>query len=58
VFGVVMCIMGLMSIYAVVYKYPNAPIPAMATQPAGVTEPAPTTVTPGTTNPSQPGEVR
>lgn len=57
-FGTIMCVMGLMSIWAVVYKYPNAPIPVMATQPAGVTEPAPTTVTPGTTNPSQPGEVR
>lgn len=57
-FGVIMCVMGLMSIWAVIYKYPNAPIPNMAAQPAGVTEPAPTTVTPGTTNPDQPGQVR
>jgi succinate dehydrogenase / fumarate reductase cytochrome b subunit len=56
--GSTLCVMGLSSIYAVVYKYPNAPIPNMAPQPAGVVEPAPTTVTPGTTNPSQPGFVR
>jgi succinate dehydrogenase / fumarate reductase cytochrome b subunit len=57
-FASILCVMGLISIYAVVYKYPNAPIPQMNSQPAGVTEPAPTTVTPGTTNPAQPGAVR
>ena len=57
-FGVAMCAMGLMSIWAVVYRYPNAPIPEMGRQPAGVTLPAPTTATPGTTNPSQPGTIQ
>ena len=56
--GAALCVMGLISIYAVVYKYPNAPIPDMPSQPAGVIEHAPSTVVPGTTNPSQPGEVR
>jgi succinate dehydrogenase / fumarate reductase cytochrome b subunit len=56
--GIALCAMGLSSIYAVVYKYPNAPIPQMAPQPAGITEPAPTTVSPGTTNPAQPGTVQ
>ena len=56
--GTALCVMGLISIYSVVYKYPNAPIPQMAPQPAGVTEPAPTSATPGTTNPQQPGAVR
>src|SRR6201996_4551178 len=42
--GAALCLMGLISIYAVIYKYPNAPIPNMPSQPAGVTEPAPTTV--------------
>jgi succinate dehydrogenase / fumarate reductase cytochrome b subunit len=57
-FGTIMCVMGLMSIWAVVYKYPNAPIPVMGEQPAGVTLPAPPTQTPGTTNPSQPGTIQ
>ena len=56
--GSALCVLGLISIYAVVYKYPNAPIPQMAPQPAGVTEPAPTTVVPGTTNPQQPGALQ
>ena len=56
--GAALCVMGLISIYAVVYRYPNAPIPEMPSQPAGVTLPAPTTAVPGTTNPTQPGEVR
>jgi succinate dehydrogenase / fumarate reductase cytochrome b subunit len=56
-FGTALCVMGLISIYAVVWKYPNAPIPSMAPQPAGITEPAPTVALPGTTNPSQPGLV-
>ena len=57
-FGTVLCLMGLISIYAVVYKYPNAPADVMPAQPAGIALPAPSTVAPGTTNPSQPGEVR
>jgi succinate dehydrogenase / fumarate reductase cytochrome b subunit len=56
--GTVLCVMGLMSIYAVIYKYPNAPADVMPEQPAGYSLPAPTTAPPGTTNPSQPGEVR
>jgi succinate dehydrogenase / fumarate reductase cytochrome b subunit len=59
-FGVGICVLGLMSIWAVRFdpKYRDAPIPVMAGEAAGVTEPAPTTITPGTTNPSQPGDVR
>ena len=56
--GTVLCFMGLMSIYAVIYKYPNAPADVMPEQPAGITLPAPSYPAPGTTNPSQPGEVR
>ena len=56
--GSALCFLGLIAIYSVVWKYPNAPIPSMAPQPAGITEPAPTVVTPGTTNPAQPGDVR
>jgi succinate dehydrogenase / fumarate reductase, cytochrome b subunit len=56
--GSVLCLMGLISIYAVVYKYPNAPEDVMPEQPAGVVLPAPYTAPPGTTNPTQPGEVR
>ncbi|MCU1226922.1 MAG: hypothetical protein JWQ42_5015 [Edaphobacter sp.] len=50
-FGAVLCIMGLVSIYAVVYKYPNAPENVMPSQPAGVVLPAPETPPPGSTNP-------
>jgi succinate dehydrogenase / fumarate reductase cytochrome b subunit len=56
--GAVLCLMGLISIWAVVYKYPNAPEDVMPAQPAGITLPAPTTPPPDTTNPAQPGEVR
>jgi succinate dehydrogenase / fumarate reductase cytochrome b subunit len=56
--GTALCVMGLISIYAVVYKYPNAPIPQMVPEPAGITEPAPAIATPGTTNPAQPGQVQ
>jgi len=56
--GLALCLMGFISIYAVVWKYPNASADVMPAQPAGVVQPAPTTVAPGTTNPSQPGEVR
>jgi succinate dehydrogenase / fumarate reductase cytochrome b subunit len=59
VFGTVLCILGLASIYAFVGnpKFANAPGDAFA-PPAGITLPAPTTAPPGTTNPNQPGEVR
>ncbi len=56
--GAALCFLGLIAIYSVVWKYPNAPIPSMAPQPAGITEPAPTVVTPGTTNPAQPGAIQ
>ena len=56
--GSALCLMGLISIYAVVYKYPNAPEDVMPAQPAGIVLPAPTTAPPNSTNPSQPGEVR
>jgi succinate dehydrogenase / fumarate reductase cytochrome b subunit len=58
IFGTALCIMGLASIYAIVWMYPNAPANVMPAQPAGIALPAPTTTPPGTTNPSQPGEVR
>ena len=53
--GTVLCFMGLLSIYAVVYKYPNHPEDVMPAQPAGITLPAPTTAPPNSTNTSQPG---
>ena len=56
--GAALCFMGLISIYAVVWKYPNAPENVMPAQPAGVSLPAPQAAPPNTTNPSQPGEVR
>lgn len=49
--GIVLCLMGLTSIWAVVYKYPNAPANVMPSQPAGVVMPAPTPPVPGSTNP-------
>ena len=57
-FGAALCFLGLISIWAVVYKYPNAPEDVMPEQPAGVVLPAPTVPPPNSTNPSQPGEVR
>ncbi len=56
--GAALTLMGLISIYAVVYKYPNAPADVMPEQPAGVTLPAPSVAPPNSTNPSQPGAVR
>ena len=56
--GSVLCLMGLISIYAVVYKYPNAPADVMPEQPAGIVLPAPNVAPPGSTNPAQPGVVR
>ncbi|WP_433969327.1 succinate dehydrogenase [Tunturiibacter gelidiferens] len=57
-FGLALCIMGLASIYAVVWKYPNAPVNVMPAQPAGIDLPAPTIPPPNSTNPQQPGDVR
>jgi len=48
--GAALCLMGLISIYAVVYKYPNAPDDVMPAQPPGVVEPAPITPPPGSVN--------
>ena len=56
--GAALCLMGLISIYAVVYKYPNAPADVMPEQPAGVALPAPSVAPAGSTNPAQPGVVR
>jgi len=56
--GTALCVMGLLSIYAVVYKYPNAPADVMPAQPAGIALPAPQKAPLGSTNPNQPGEVR
>ena len=56
--GAVLCVMGFISMYAVVWKYPNAPADVMPAQPAGVTLPAPSIAPPNSTNPSQPGDVR
>jgi succinate dehydrogenase / fumarate reductase cytochrome b subunit len=51
-FGAVLCLMGLISIYAVVWKYPNAPADVMPAQPPGIAEPAPVTPPPASTNPA------
>ena len=56
--GIVLCLMGLTSIWAVVYKYPNAPANVMPSQPAGITLPAPQNPPPNSTNPEQPGAVQ
>ncbi len=56
--GTALCVMGLISIYAVVWKYPNAPADVMPAQPAGITLPAPTVPPPDSTNPSQPGVIQ
>jgi succinate dehydrogenase / fumarate reductase cytochrome b subunit len=56
--GAALCIMGLLSIYAIVWKYPNAPDNVMPAQPAGITLPAPTAPPPNSTNPSQPGQLQ
>ena len=57
-FGLALCLMGLASIYAVVWKYPNAPANVMPAQPAGIASPAPTSPPLNSTNPNQPGEVQ
>ena len=57
--GTALSVMGLLSIYAVVYKYPERPGGCDAGTARGdYALPAPTTAAPGTTNPSQPGEIR
>jgi succinate dehydrogenase / fumarate reductase cytochrome b subunit len=56
--GAALCLMGLISIWAVVYKYPNAPEDVMPAQPAGITLPAPTVPPPNSTNPAQPGTLQ
>jgi succinate dehydrogenase / fumarate reductase cytochrome b subunit len=38
--GAALCLMGLISIWAVVYKYPNAPEDVMPAQPPGIALPA------------------
>src|ERR1700721_677729 len=48
IFGTALCIMGLASIYAIVWMYPNAPANVMPAQPAGIALPALTTAPPGT----------
>jgi succinate dehydrogenase / fumarate reductase cytochrome b subunit len=60
VFGIALCLMGLISIYAFVGNpaYANAPADVMPAQPAGIALPAPSPAPPNSTNPSQPGEVR
>jgi succinate dehydrogenase / fumarate reductase, cytochrome b subunit len=58
IFGTALCIMGLASIYAIVWMYPNAPANAMPAQPASIALPSPSTPPPDSTNPVQPGEVR
>jgi succinate dehydrogenase / fumarate reductase cytochrome b subunit len=49
--GAALCLMGLISIWAVVYKYPNAPEDVMPAQPPGIVLPAPTTPPPGSVEP-------
>jgi succinate dehydrogenase / fumarate reductase, cytochrome b subunit len=39
IFGTALCIMGLASIYAIVWMYPNAPANAMPPEPAAVLVP-------------------
>ncbi len=53
--GTALCLMGLIAIYAVVWKYPNAPEDVMPEQPAGVVMPAPQSAPPGSVNPQPAG---
>ncbi len=57
VVGIVLCLMGLASIYAVVTA-PPAPEDVCQSNPRHVSESTPSVAPPGTTNPAQPGEVR
>jgi succinate dehydrogenase / fumarate reductase cytochrome b subunit len=54
--GAALCLMGLISIYAVVTA-PPAPDDVMPEQP-GITSSAPTVPSPNSTNPAQPGQVQ
>lgn len=55
--GIILCLMGLASIYAVVTA-PPAPDDVMPAQSARITLPAPSVPPLNSTNPSQPGEMR
>jgi succinate dehydrogenase / fumarate reductase cytochrome b subunit len=55
--GAALCLMGLISIYAIVTA-PPAPEDVMPEQPAGIVLPAPTATPPSATNTSQLGKVR
>jgi succinate dehydrogenase / fumarate reductase cytochrome b subunit len=57
-FGAALCLMGLASIYAVVVKYPNAPEDVLPETPAAITQAAPPTRFPNSTNPQRSLEVR
>jgi succinate dehydrogenase / fumarate reductase, cytochrome b subunit len=56
--GAGLCLLGLMSIYAIVWKFPNAPEDVMPSQPPGVTMPAPAAPPPGSAHLQQPGGVQ
>jgi succinate dehydrogenase / fumarate reductase cytochrome b subunit len=57
--GTGLCVLGLIGMFAFLNpKYANAPEDVMPAQPAGIVLPAPSVNAPGSTNPSQPGEVR
>src|SRR5580692_10835585 len=56
-FGAALCLMGLISIYAIVTA-PPAPDDVMPEQPAGIALPAVDAVPSNATNPQQPGQVR
>jgi succinate dehydrogenase / fumarate reductase cytochrome b subunit len=60
VVGITLCLMGFASIYAFVGNpaYANAPADALPDQTTTITQPVPANPTPGSTNTSQPGEVR
>ena len=52
--GAALCFMGFISMYAVVWKYPNAPADVMPAQPAGIIQSAPPTAPPGPPHPTPP----
>ncbi len=54
VVGIALCLMGLASIYAVVYKYPNAPADVLPAQTASVDLSTLMNQPPGLANPTQP----
>ena len=54
-----LCVLGLVGMFAFLNpKYAHAPDDVMPAQPAGIVLPAPSVAPAGSTNPSQPGEVR